>query len=101
MKFAVVKTSGRQFIVSEGSKFKVNRLSGETGEKIQLPAVLIVDGAKIEIGRPLVENRTVEAEIMNQAKDKKVMIFKMKRRKRYRRLKGHRQLITELTILKI
>jgi len=101
MKFAVVKTGGRQYIVSEGSKLKVNRLVGEIGGKVELSAVLIANGAKIELGRPLVEGKTVEAEIVSQGKDKKVTIFKMKRRKRYRRLKGHRQQITELKVTKI
>ena len=101
MKFAVVKTGGRQYIVSEGSKLKVNRLVGEVGDKVKLLTVLIADGIKIELGRPLIEGKAVEAEIVSQGKDKKVMIFKMKRRKRYRRTQGHRQYITELTIAKI
>jgi len=101
MKFAVVKTGGRQYIVSEESKLKVNHLAGEVGDKVKLPAVLIVDGVKIELGRPLIDGKVIEAEITAQGKDKKIRVFKMKRRKRYRRTKGHRQVITELKVIKI
>ena len=98
--FAVIKTGGKQYKVFENDKLVVEKLQGDLGEIIKLDEVLLIDkGEKVPvIGRPFIENASVFAEVVDQAKSKKVVIFKKKRRKNHRRTKGHRQ---EQTILKI
>lgn len=97
--FAVVKTGGKQYRVSEGDVIRVEKLTGEAGEKIKLDTVLMVgDDSGLKVGEPLVKGASVTAEILEQKKDKKIVVFKKKRRHNYRRTKGHRQ---ELTVLRI
>jgi large subunit ribosomal protein L21 len=99
MKYAVIKTGGKQYRVSEGDLVKVEKLRGEVGEKITLADVLFIGGnGDIKIGAPLVENASVTGEIVSQAKAKKVLVFKKKRRKSYSRQRGHRQHQTTLKI---
>lgn len=99
--YAVVKTGGKQYKVSEGDLLKVEKLEGEVGETVELTEVLMVGGEKVTIGTPLVPNATVVGKIVEQGKDKKVLVFKAKRRKNSRKLNGHRQLRTVLKIEKI
>ena len=98
--FAVIKTGGKQYKVSENDKLVVEKLQGSLGEIIKLDEVLLIDegGKPPAIGTPFLENAGVFAEVVDQAKSKKVLVFKKKRRQNYRRTKGHRQ---EQTILKI
>jgi large subunit ribosomal protein L21 len=99
MKYAVIKTGGKQYRVSEGDLVKIEKLSGEVGEKITLADVLFIGGnGDVKIGAPLVENASVTGEIVSQAKAKKVLVFKKKRRKSYSRQRGHRQHQTTLKI---
>jgi large subunit ribosomal protein L21 len=99
MKYAVIKTGGKQYRVSEGDLVKIEKLTGEVGEKITLADVLFIGGnGDVKIGAPLVENASVTAEIISQAKAKKVLVFKKKRRKSYSRQRGHRQHQTTLKI---
>jgi large subunit ribosomal protein L21 len=99
MKYAVIRTGGKQYRVSEGEIVKVEKLAGEVGEKIALGDVLFIGGeGEVKIGAPLVENAKVTGEIMNQGKAKKVLVFKKKRRKSYSRQRGHRQHQTTLKI---
>ena len=99
MKYAVIKTGGKQYRVSEGDLVKIEKLTGEVGEKITLADVLFIGGnGGVKIGTPLVENASVAAEIISQAKAKKVLVFKKKRRKSYSRQRGHRQHQTTLKI---
>jgi large subunit ribosomal protein L21 len=99
MKYAVIRTGGKQYRVSEGDVVKVERLSGEVGDKITLADVLFIGGnGDIKIGSPLVTNAKVTGEIVGQGKAKKVIVFKKKRRKSYSRQRGHRQ---HQTVLKI
>jgi large subunit ribosomal protein L21 len=99
MKYAVIRTGGKQYRVSEGDVVKVERLSGEVGDKITLADVLFIGGnGEVKIGSPLLTNAKVTGEIVGQAKAKKVIVFKKKRRKSYSRQRGHRQ---HQTVLKI
>ncbi len=100
--YAIIETGGKQYIVEPGSKIKVEKLEGEKGQEIILDRVLLVkDNGKILTGEPYLENFIVKAKILKQGKGKKIIVYKFKRRKKYRRKKGHRQLFTELLIQEI
>jgi len=103
MKYAVIRTGGKQYRVSEGDLVKLEKLAGEVGEKITLADVLFIggNGEEAKIGSPLVENASVTGQIVSQAKAKKVLVFKKKRRKSYSRQRGHRQHQTTLRITAI
>ncbi|MDY0212182.1 MAG: 50S ribosomal protein L21 [Desulfuromonadaceae bacterium] len=96
--YAVIKTGGKQYKVSEGDTIKVEKLAGEAGESIEISDVLMVGGEEVKIGAPLLPNAKVTALIVEQGKDKKILVFKSKRRKGYRKTNGHRQPITRLRI---
>ncbi|MDA0746791.1 MAG: 50S ribosomal protein L21 [bacterium] len=97
--YAVVDIAGSQVKVSQGERIRVSRLKAETGEKVTLDRVLLLsqDG-ETRVGTPQVEGASVEASVLKHGLDKKVIVFKMKRRKGYRRKNGHRQPYTELQI---
>ena len=99
--YAVVRTGGKQYKVSEGDFLKVEKLEGEVGDTIELKDILMVGGDAVKIGTPLVPSASVVGKIVDQGKDKKVLVFKSKRRKDSRKLRGHRQLRTVLKIEKI
>ena len=97
--FAVVKTGGKQYKVAENDIIKVERLPGEAGSAVTLDQVLAVgDDKGLKVGSPLVSGTVVSAEIVEQTRGDKIIVFKKKRRKNYRRTRGHRQ---ELTVLRI
>ena len=96
--YAVIKTGGKQYRVSEGSRLRVEKLPGAAGDKVELSEVLMLGGEKLVVGKPIVAGAKVNAEIVTQGRDKKVIVFKIRRRKRYRRKNGHRQPFTELKI---
>jgi large subunit ribosomal protein L21 len=97
--FAVVKTGGKQYKVSPNNIIEVEKLEAEVGATILLnEVVLFNDGTNAQVGKPTVEGVAVSAEVLNQKKGEKVIIFKKKRRHNYRRKNGHRQLITVLKI---
>lgn len=97
--FAVIKTGGKQYKVAEGDVLRVEKLDGEIGSTVKFDEVLMVgtDGG-VEVGAPIVKGASVEAEVLDQRKDKKIVVFKKKRRHNYRRTKGHRQQISVLRI---
>ena len=100
--YAVVATGGKQYRVNEGDKIRVEKLGGDAGSKVVLDQVLMLgDGEKSKIGSPVLKGAKVEAEILEQGRDKKIVVFKYKKRKKYRRKNGHRQAFTELRIKKI
>lgn len=100
--FAIIQTGGKQYRVAPGNILRVEKLPGERGDEIVLEQVLLVtDGQEIKVGQPLVENAQVKAAILRQGKGKKILVFKKKRRKTYRRKRGHRQLYTALQINEI
>jgi large subunit ribosomal protein L21 len=100
--YAVITTGGKQFKVQEKDIFAVEYLEGEAGTKVVFDKVLAVgEGADIKVGAPFVEGAKVEAEIVEQFRGPKLIAFKMKRRKGYRKRKGHRQELTKVRILSI
>jgi large subunit ribosomal protein L21 len=100
--YAIIQTGGKQYRVSPGDVLRVERLPGERGDEVVLDQVLLVtDGQEFKVGQPLVENAAVKGQILRQGKGKKIIVFKKKRRKNYRRKQGHRQLFTALQIQEI
>lgn len=98
---AVVQTCGQQLSVAEGDVLSVSRLGGNVGDTVTLDRVLLVAGEETKIGNPVVAGARVQAEILDQYRDKKVLVFKYKRRKNYKRTRGHRQEMTRVRITKI
>jgi len=99
MKYAVIRTGGKQYRVAEGDLVKVEKLAGEVGEQVTLADVLFIgDNGAVKIGAPVVANARVVGEIVGQGKAKKIVVFKKKRRKSYSRQRGHRQHQTTLKI---
>ena len=97
--YAIIQTGGKQYRVAPGDVLRVERLMGERGDEVILDQVLLVtDGETVQVGQPLVPNATVRTQIVRQGKGKKVLVYKKKRRKNYRRKPGHRQLFTALQI---
>ncbi len=96
--YAVIKTGGKQYRVSEGQILRVEKLDGNAGDAVTFQEVLLVAGESTKIGRPTVPGAQVSAQIVAQDRAKKVVIFKFRRRKNYRRKTGHRQPFTELKI---
>lgn len=102
MKYAVIRTGGKQYRVSEGQLIKIEKLAGEVGDKVTLGDVLFIGGnGEVKIGAPLVADAKVTGEIVGQGKAKKILVFKKKRRKSYSRQRGHRQHQTTLKITAI
>lgn len=100
--YAIIQTGGKQYKVAEGTTLKVEMLSGEPGTAITLDRVLFLGGnGTPKIGTPQLEGASVSAEIVRQGRMKKVLVFKKKRRKGYKKLQGHRQYYTEIKITKI
>ncbi|MBR1673123.1 MAG: 50S ribosomal protein L21 [Fretibacterium sp.] len=97
--YAVIETGGKQYRVQEGDRFRVERLEGEAGSEVVFDKVLLVGGDEgVRVGKPYVEGASVRAEVLAQARDKKVLVFKYKSKKNYRRMRGHRQYYTEVGI---
>ncbi|MBI5237713.1 MAG: 50S ribosomal protein L21 [Deltaproteobacteria bacterium] len=97
--YAVIKTGGKQYVVSEGDTLKVEKLDAEPGGNVEFTDVLAIgEGAGIKVGTPTVAGAKVVAEILGQGKHKKVIIFKKKRRKGYAKKQGHRQSFTNIKI---
>jgi large subunit ribosomal protein L21 len=100
--YAVVKTGGKQYRVSAGEKLKVEQIAADVGAEIALDQVLLVaDGEAVRLGAPLVDGVSVTAKVLAHGRGDKIEIFKMRRRKHYRKSQGHRQNYTEIEILGI
>ncbi len=100
--YAVIKTGGKQYRVSEGETLHVEKLPGNPGEQINFGEVLLVGGGDAtKVGKPTVDGATVTAEIVSQDRGEKIIVFKMRRRKNYRRKAGHRQPYTRVKITSI
>ena len=100
--YAVIETGGKQYKVSEGDTIFIEKLGVEEGEAVTFDKVLIIgNDENVTIGAPTVEGATVEAKVVKNGKAKKIYVFKMKRKKNYRRKKGHRQPFTKVEISKI
>jgi len=100
--FAVIKTGGKQYVVKEGDVLQVEKLGVEAGRKVLLDRVLLIeDGGTTLIGAPFLESAAVRALVVRDLKAEKIIVFKKKRTKQFRRTRGHRQPLTELRIEKI
>ncbi|MGH6629216.1 MAG: 50S ribosomal protein L21 [Burkholderiales bacterium] len=100
--YAVVKTGGKQYRVSAGEKLRIEQIAAAVGQEILLDEVLLVaDGDAFKMGAPLVAGARVNARVLKHGRGEKVRVFKMQRRKHYRRSQGHRQNYTEIEILGI
>jgi large subunit ribosomal protein L21 len=96
--YAVIKSGGKQYRVTQGQKLRVEKLVGNPGDKISFPEVFLIGGETVKVGQPVVAGAKVEATIIAQDRAKKIIVFKFRRRKNYRRKAGHRQPYTELKI---
>ena len=97
--YAVIKTGGKQYRVNAGEKIKVEKLVAEVGDTVTLDQILMVsDGEKTTIGSPIIKGASVKATVVSHGRGDKVMIFKFRRRKHYRKTQGHRQSFTEIKI---
>ena len=100
--YAVIKTGGKQYSVSEGDILNVEKLAGEVGESIVFDTVLtVVNDGEVMIGKPVVEGAKVTAKVVEHGKAKKIFVFKYKAKSNYRRRQGHRQPYTKVLIEKI
>lgn len=100
--FAIIKTGGKEYKVAQGDVVRIEKLDAQPGTSVQLDQVLLVnDGKKDHIGTPTVAGAKVEAEVIDQMRDRKVIVFKKTRRHNYRRKKGHRQHLTVVKITKV
>ena len=97
--YAVIRTGGKKYKVAAGGKLKVESLPAEVGSEIEIKDVLMVaDGDNIKVGTPVLDGASVKATVLSHGRGEKVMIFKMRRRKHYRKTQGHRQNFTEIRI---
>jgi large subunit ribosomal protein L21 len=97
--YAVVATGGKQYKVQEGEVLRVEKLGGEVGAAVSFDQVLMIsNGETVQVGSPVLEGIAVRGHIVEQGKTKKILVFKYKRRKRYRRMRGHRQQFTAIQI---
>lgn len=101
-KYAVIKTGGKQYRVAEGDVLAVEKLSEEKGESFTFDQVLlVVDGKKVSLGQPLIDQGKVEGEVLEHFRGPKIKVAKFKAKSRYRRVQGHRQELTRVRIKKI
>jgi len=99
---AIIKTGGKQYLVSPGDKIKIEKIEGKEGKEVFFKEILLLEkNKKVEIGTPLVKEAKVTAKILAQGKGKKVIVFKYKPKTRYQKKAGHRQPFTEIEITKI
>jgi large subunit ribosomal protein L21 len=99
--YAVIKTGGKQYKVAQGDKLRIEKLPANVGDTVTFDEVLLVgggEGSALKIGLPLVKGAKVEAKVVAQDRTKKIVVFKFRRRKNYRRKNGHRQPFTALEI---
>lgn len=102
MAVAVIKTGGKQYLVKEGDKIKIEKIEGQEGKEVFFNNVLLLQkNGEILIGQPFLENKKVIGKILKQGKGKKITILKFKRKTRYKKKIGHRQPFSEIQIIKI
>ena len=100
--YAVIETGGKQYRVNQGDVIKVEKLTADVGEKVDFDRVLLVgEGSDVKVGSPVVDGASVSGTVVEQDRGRKIIVFKMKRRKGYRRKQGHRQDYTGVQIDKI
>ena len=97
--YAVVKTGGKQYRVSKGDQVKIEKIPGEVGDEVRFDEVLMIGGTpEVKLGTPHVSGASVSARILGQDRSKKIVVFKFKRRKGYKKKQGHRQAFTRVEI---
>ena len=100
--YAIIQSGGKQYHVTEGARLNLERLKGKVGQEVSFDEVLLVGGDdSVQVGQPMLQGAQVVGTIVDQGKGDKILVFKMKRRKMYRRKRGHRQLFTQVQIDKI
>ena len=99
--YAVVKTGGKQYTVKPGDVVAVEKLPAEIGDEVELPVIFFADGETIEADPEKAASTKVIAKVLDQFKDKKKLVFKFKKRKGYKKLRGHRQQLTRLRIVQV
>ncbi len=99
--YAIVKTGGKQYKVSAGDVISIEKLDAEVGDQVELPVICVVDGSAIEADPEKASATKVTAEILEQYKGKKQLVFKFKKRKGYKKLNGHRQRLTKVRIMTV
>ncbi|MGF7056487.1 50S ribosomal protein L21 [Brassicibacter mesophilus] len=100
--YAVIETGGKQYRVQEGDTIFIEKVDGNQGDAVSFERVLLLsDESEVKVGKPYVEGATVNASILEQGKAKKIIVFKFKAKKDYRRKQGHRQPYTKVKIEKI
>lgn len=95
---AIVRAGGRQLRLIEGQEFEVNHLSGEPGDTVDFPVLMLLDGEDLTVGTPVIEGATVKARISEHGRAPKIRFMKYKNKVRYRRTFGHRQPVTRLVV---
>lgn len=100
--YAIIETGGKQYRVQEGETLNIEKLSAEAGEKVEIEKVLaVINGEDIKIGTPLVQGAKVILKVLRNGRDKKIIVFKFKAKKNYRRKQGHRQPFSQVIVEKI
>src|SRR5439155_25707832 len=102
MAYAVIRTGGKQYRVAAGDVLRIERLAGDVGAPVEFTEVLLTGGdGAVRIGTPLVDGVLVRGTIIDQGRDRKILVYKKKRRKNYRRRRGHRQSVTTVRVTEI
>ena len=99
--YAIIKTGGKQYKVAEGDVLSIEKLEAEVGSEVSFEVLMLVDGADIKVGKPVVEGASVTAKVVEHGKGPKVTIFKYKPKKDYRKTQGHRQPYTKVEVLSV
>lgn len=99
--YAIIETGGKQIKVQEGQEIYIEKLDAEVGETVSFNNVLLVGGESVQVGAPFVEGATVTAKVEKVGRAKKILVYKYKAKKNYRRKQGHRQPYTKVVIEKI
>ncbi len=101
MKLAVIKTGGKQYLVKEGDRLKLEKISAPEGDNIEFDKILLIADKEVKIGAPLVEGAKVSARVLKQGRSKKVVVFHYHSKTRYKKKAGHRQHFTEVEVSEI
>jgi len=101
MTYAVIRTGGKQYRVAPGDLVRIERLPGDVGAAVEFTEVLLTGGDTVRVGMPLIDGALVRGQIVSQSRDRKILVYKKKRRKNYRRRRGHRQSITTVRVTEI
>ena len=99
--YAIIATGGKQYKVAKGDVFDVEKLDAQPGDKVELPVLLLNDGKQTIVDAASLQDKKVTAEVVEQFKGEKVLVFKFKKRKRYHRANGHRQNLTKIQIVEL